>query len=116
MAFGLRTTIDSILDVGFRLSYVSSVPDAGKKSAAGPPEAEMPFEEAVKKLENIVEAMESGDLPLETLLQRFEDGTRLVKLCQSRLEQAELQIQKLEKDSAGQTAVKPVGSSLLNNE
>ena len=77
MAFGLRTTIDSILDVGFRLSYVSSVPDAGKKSAAGPPEAEMPFEEAVKKLENIVEAMESGDLPLETLLQRFEDGTRL---------------------------------------
>jgi exodeoxyribonuclease VII small subunit len=76
----------------------------------------MPFEEAVKKLESIVDAMESGDLPLETLLQRFEDGTRLVKLCQTRLEQAELQIQKLEKDSAGQITVKPLGSSLARNE
>jgi exodeoxyribonuclease VII small subunit len=76
----------------------------------------MPFEEAVKKLESIVDAMESGDLPLETLLQRFEDGTRLVKLCQTRLEQAELQIQKLEKDSAGQITVKPLGSSLPRNE
>src|SRR3954471_11674815 len=108
--------IDSTLDVPARLSYVSPVPDAGKKSASGPPEPEMPFEEAVKKLEDIVEAMESGDLPLESLLHRFEDGTRLVKLCQSRLEQAELQIQKLEKDSAGQTTAKPVGGSLLNKE
>ena len=77
---------------------------------------ELSFEQGIERLENIVEAMESGDLPLETLLQRFEDGTRLVKLCQSRLEQAELQIQKLEKDSGGKTTAKPVGSSLLNNE
>jgi exodeoxyribonuclease VII small subunit len=94
------------------------VPDVGKKSAPGPLEADVPFEEAVKKLESIVDAMESGDLPLETLLQRFEDGTRLVKLCQARLEQAELQIQKLEKDSAGQITAKPLdkGSSLARNE
>ena len=78
----------------------------------------MPFEEALKKLETIVEAMESGDLPLESLLQRFEEGTRLVKFCQSRLEQAEVQIQKLEKNSAGQMTVKPIekGTSLLANE
>src|SRR5439155_4654081 len=72
----------------------SFVPDAGKKPASPAGEAEMPFEEALKKLETIVEAMESGDLPLESLLQRFEEGTRLVKFCQSRLEQAEVQIQK----------------------
>ncbi len=79
-------------------------------------EAELPFEEALKKLETIVEAMESGDLPLETLLQRFEEGTRLVKFCQSRLEHAELQIQKLEKSSAGQITAKPIPASPLANE
>ena len=90
--------------------------ESGKKSASAASEAELPFEEALKKLENIVEAMESGDLPLETLLQRFEEGTRLVKFCQSRLEQAELQIQKLEKNSAGQITAKAMPVSPLANE
>lgn len=94
------------------------MPDDGKKPVSRSSEAEMPFEEALKKLESTVEAMESGDLPLENLLKRFEEGTRLVKLCQARLEQAELQIQKLEKDSAGQITAKPLekGSPLLANE
>ena len=43
------------------------------------------FEEAVKKLETIVEAMEAQDLPLETLLARFEEGTRLAQFCQAKL-------------------------------
>ena len=66
----------------------------------------MPFEEAVQKLEAVVEAMESGDLPLETLLTRFEEGTRLVKICQGKLEEAEVKIQKLEKNAAGETVLK----------
>ena len=37
---------------------------------------ELPFEEALHKLESIVEAMENADLPLETLLARFEEGRR----------------------------------------
>jgi exodeoxyribonuclease VII small subunit len=82
------------------------VPDDAKKPPLG--EAELPFEEALKKLESIVEAMETGDLPLEGLLQRFEDGTRLLKLCQARLNQAELKIQKLEKNAAGETTLKPL--------
>ncbi len=78
----------------------------------------MPFEEALKKLEAIVEQMESGDLPLETLLRRFEEGSSMIKLCHARLEQAELQIQKLEKNSAGQITIKPLekGASTLANE
>jgi exodeoxyribonuclease VII small subunit len=94
------------------------VPDNGKKSASAPVDTDIPFEEALKRLEAIVEAMESGDLPLETLLKRFEDGTRLVRLCQTRLEQAELQIQKLEKNSAGQPTLKPMEktATLLANE
>jgi len=68
----------------------------------------LPFEEALKKLEGVVEAMESGDLPLETLLARYEEGTRLVKICQEKLAEAELKIQQLEKNAAGEIKLKPV--------
>ncbi len=54
------------------------------------------FEEALEKLESIVESMESGELPLEELLARYEEGTRLVKSCQERLATAELRIRELE--------------------
>jgi len=67
-----------------------------------------PFEEALKKLEGVVETMESGDLPLETLLARYEEGTRLVKICQEKLAEAELKIQQLEKNAAGEMKLKPV--------
>ena len=70
--------------------------------------ATLPFEEALQKLESIVEAMESGDLPLETLLDRYEEGSRLVKVCQTKLEEAELKIQKLEKTAAGDLVLKPI--------
>ena len=67
----------------------------------------MPFEAALKKLEGVVEAMEAGDLPLETLLARYEEGTRLVKICQEKLAEAELKIQQLEKSAAGEMVLKP---------
>jgi len=66
-----------------------------------------PFEDALKKLEGVVEAMESGDLPLETLLARYEEGARLVKICQEKLAEAELKIQQLEKNAAGEMKLKP---------
>ena len=67
----------------------------------------MPFEEALKKLEKIVDDMEGGELPLETMLSRFEEGTRLVKVCQGKLEEAELKIQKLERNAGGEMTLKP---------
>ena len=68
---------------------------------------EMPFEEALKKLESIVGSMESDELPLETLLARFEEGTRLTRICQAKLAEAELKIQQLEKNAAGELTLKP---------
>ncbi len=65
------------------------------------------FEEALKRLEAIVEAMESEELPLETLLAKYEEGTRLAKNCQDKLAEAELKIQQLEKNSAGEMKLKP---------
>ncbi len=71
----------------------------------------MPFEEALKKLEGVVEAMESDDLPLETLLARYEEGARLVKICQEKLAEAEVKIQLLEKNAAGEMKLKSFETS-----
>jgi exodeoxyribonuclease VII small subunit len=83
------------------------VPSVNSSTTEGKaPEPALPFEDALKKLQDIVESMESGDLPLESLLSRFEEGTRLVKACQVKLEEAELRINKLEK-SGGEFVLKP---------
>lgn len=52
--------------------------------------------------------MESEDLPLETLLARYEEGTQLAKVCQEKLAEAELKIQQLEKNAAGELKLKPL--------
>jgi exodeoxyribonuclease VII small subunit len=67
----------------------------------------LPFEEALKRLEGVVEAMESGDLPLETLLSRYEEGAQLVKICQEKLAEAEVKMQQLEKSASGEIKLKP---------
>ncbi len=77
-----------------------------KSSNAGAPQGpsveELPFEEALQKLEAIVETMEGDDLPLESLLTRFEEGSKLAKACQARLADAELKIKQLEQNAAGE--------------
>ena len=82
-----------------------------KAVAQNNPARNPPFEEALKKLEGIVEAMESDDLPLETLLAKYEEGARLVKICQEKLAEAELKIQQLEKNAAGELKLKPLDLS-----
>jgi exodeoxyribonuclease VII small subunit len=76
------------------------------KNAGGNPGEGMPFEEALKKLEGIVEAMESDELPLESLLAKYEEGSRLAKICREKLSEAELKIQQLEKNAAGELKLK----------
>jgi exodeoxyribonuclease VII small subunit len=84
------------------------VPNPSKSAGQNnPAKTRLPFEEALKKLEGIVGAMESDDLPLETLLARYEEGTKLVKICQEKLSEAELKIQQLEKNAAGEMKLKP---------
>ena len=77
------------------------------KAATAGDNKELSFEEAVKKLEGIVESMESDELPLETLLARFEEGKRLAKVCQSKLTEAELKIQQLETNASNELTLKP---------
>ena len=64
----------------------------------------------MKKLETIVAAMEGEDLPLETLLAKYEEGTRLARICQEKLAEAELKIQQLEKTAAGEMKLKALAT------
>ena len=83
------------------------MPNPTKGAGHDNPAKSPPFEEALKKLEGIVETMESGELPLEALLARYEEGVRLLKICQEKLAEAELKIQQLEKNAAGELKLKP---------
>lgn len=86
------------------------------KTAGNDPANVLPFEEALRKLEGIVEAMETDDLPLETLLAKYEEGTKLVKNCLEKLSEAELKIQKLEKSAAGEMKLKPFETEEAESE
>ena len=82
-----------------------------KAKNADSPAADMhdlAFEEALKRLESIVESMEAQDLPLETLLARYEEGSKLSQICQTKLSEAELKIQQLDKNAKGELSLKPV--------
>jgi exodeoxyribonuclease VII small subunit len=70
------------------------------------PGAEPNFEKAMDRLEAIVEQMESGKLPLEDLIVRYEEGMNLVKVCQERLTNAEQKIEIIARNNAGKPAVK----------
>ena len=65
----------------------------------------MDFETKLKRLEEIVQKMEAGDIPLESSLKLFEEGVKLSRECQSQLSEAETQIQKLIKVEADGKAV-----------
>lgn len=58
-------------------------------------EEEMKFEDALRKLEEIVDELEKGELPLEETIKKFEEGIKLCKLCKEKLEKAEMKIEKL---------------------
>ncbi|MBW1840822.1 MAG: exodeoxyribonuclease VII small subunit [Deltaproteobacteria bacterium] len=65
------------------------------------------FEKAMKKLEQIVHELESGDQPLEKALKKFEEGVQLSKLCSEKLEETEKRITILLQDQQGNLSEKP---------
>ena len=64
---------------------------------------EMNFENAIARLEQIVRSLESGSAPLDDALLLFEEGVRLVKLCNDKLANAESQIKLLTQTPNGMT-------------
>ena len=59
------------------------------------------FEEAFERLEQAVEAMDGGDLSLDEAMAHFEEGMKLARYCERLLDAAELRVQQLLADSAG---------------
>lgn len=82
-------------------------PEKTKRSSGANAE-NMQFEEALKKLEEIVNEMESGELTLEQMIARYEEGAKLARICQERLSEAELKIQQLDKKLSGEFQLKPI--------
>jgi exodeoxyribonuclease VII small subunit len=70
-------------------------------------QAKTSFEKAIKDLEKIVKALESGDLPLEKALQKFEAGIKLARYCTETLDEAEKRVTLLTADETGQPVEKP---------
>ena len=80
------------------------MPAKAKKTAAD----DISYEDAASKLDSIVEALESEELPLEQLLVQYEEGAKLVKVCESKLQAAEKRITQLEENLEGELATRPV--------
>jgi len=65
------------------------------------------FEKAINDLEKIVRALESGDLPLEKALEKFEAGIQLSRYCSQTLDEAEKRVTLLMADETGEPVEKP---------
>ena len=65
------------------------------------------FEEAMKRLEEIVSHLEKGDIPLEDSLSLFEEGSQLLALCSCMLENAEQKVSLLKRNDDGSTEEVP---------
>ena len=82
--------VDSQTPLTYHVRYMPST--ASKKSS---------FEDSLKKLESIVNELESGEVSLDEALKKYERGLKLVKSCQERLNEAEKKLKILSKDSKG---------------
>jgi exodeoxyribonuclease VII small subunit len=71
------------------------------------PAKRLTFEEAMQRLDVIVQAMESGEIGLEESLAQYEEAMRLAGHCRQILDQAEHRIQKIQLDAAGKPQVTP---------
>jgi exodeoxyribonuclease VII small subunit len=63
------------------------------------------LEKALAELETLVDELESGDLPLEKAMKKFEEGNKLTRSCQAALREAEQKVEILLKNSAGEDSL-----------
>ena len=71
---------------------------------------EVSFEEALKELESIVQKLESGQVKLEEAVTAYEKGVQMQKICEEKLKEAQMKVEKLILDKEG----KPAGKEPLD--
>ena len=86
------------------------------RQSAEPAPVPPTFENAMERLEAVVEQMENSKLPLEELIRCYEEGTRLIKVCSERLSAAEQRIEIITRDRrrpAAQSSIIPPPTAVL---
>jgi exodeoxyribonuclease VII small subunit len=78
--------------------------------------AEMKFEDALKKLEKIVEELEGGDISLDESLEKYEEGIKLSRLCSKKLEAAKKKVEILLKGDDGTAELAPFDDKDFSDE
>ena len=71
---------------------------------------EIDLEKSLIELEALVKELESGDLPLEKAMQKFEQGVRLTRNCQAALKDAEQRVEILMKSAGGESILQEFDS------
>ncbi len=74
---------------------------------------EIKFEDALKKLERIVEDLEKGELSLDEALKKYSEGIELSRICNQRLENAKKKIDVLSRNKKGEFELKPLDEKEL---
>ena len=69
--------------------------------------AKRTFEQAMKQLEQIVQELEAGDMPLEKAIKKFEEGIQISKFCNEKLDESEKRVTTLIQDAAGNVSEAP---------
>ena len=64
-------------------------------------EKDLQFEEALQRLEEVVKKLESGNVPLDAALSCYEEGMELVRLCNEKLDAAQLRVEAVQKTQEG---------------
>lgn len=77
---------------------------------------ELKFEQAMERLEKMIQKLEEGDLPLEESLKGYEEGIELVRFCEQKLAEAEGKIEILMKDRTGKKTTRPFSAEEENEE
>ncbi|HQZ29621.1 MAG: exodeoxyribonuclease VII small subunit [Verrucomicrobiales bacterium] len=67
--------------------------------------SELPFEQALEQLEELVREMEYDEIPLEDLIKNYEEGTRLFRVCEKRLDEAQGRIEIIRKKRNGESVL-----------
>ena len=67
-------------------------------------DTDLSFEDALSRLEETIHRMESGDSPLESLVENYQSGIKLLKICRSKIERAEMKIKEVTDQDGKPTA------------
>jgi len=78
-----------------------------KGMAKGKKSADQSFEALLKRLEEVLDSLEHGELPLEQAMQSFAEGVGLVRACHQKLDEVERRVELLLKDDAGRFFTRP---------